>query len=1081
MADETIILKVQLDEGKTNDRLKVLAVDMAKTRQEQRELKKAYDAGLLSEEAYGAKSVEVGKQLRTLSQENTALTKNLDLYNRAVQGVSGSYDQQQAQLSLAQKQYQQLAGSAENTTEETQALSKVIDELRGTLKTTDAGMGLFVRNVGNYGGAIEPLIQQLVKLREEEKTLEAGSAAASKNLQQQAGFLTAAQRAAASAGKSYDEANTAIENYAKGIQPATAELVKLEQEQARLVDTGEEATETVRRIGFQIGKLEKDLKDVAKEAPALGKLGDEAGKASASLDDVAQVAGPLAPAIEKLSAAKEKYAQVVNLAKVATAGETTALGVLKVALIATGIGAIVVLLGSLIAFLTSTSAGTEFLSKKMGALGAVFNVVKNIVVDFGQKIFEAAQNPKQAFTDLVAFIEQNVINRFKSFGVILDAIRNRDLTKLTDGIIQFGTGVENGTAKLKAFTTEIGKAAAEGERLAAARLALERAEDANIDTNKKLLNQVERLKNVRDNEFNTLAVRRKANEDAYKVEMQRESTLAGIAQQRINLLRAEIQQEGGLQRVSRERRQELKTAELELVDIREDAAGKQNELITNRFQLYKEGLDAEKEATEKAAEANRQQLQVEIGLLDIRLQQVRKNSDEELGLLRRKLDAEYRLELAAKDLTVGQKEVADKRYEAERTRLELDAARARAAEVLQIEVGNTAARLATVRQGGAEELALQQRVVENTRRTHLAAIDARQSAEAQAAQRRAIDAQADRQQDDLLYADKLRKLAAFSQQQRNTLDTDRAQNLVDEKTYTDLLYQQQLTALNAQLALARKFGRDTSQIDQQLTDLKIGNLSRVGDKEREQAQQRIQIAEEFGQAAGQIFADTLADQGKTMEDFAAEFLILILDTIEKALIAQVAASTATATTGSLASPQSVLTGGVAGFAQAAILTAGITAAAGIAKAIIRQALSTPSGAKFEQGGVTQVSGRVSGPRHAQGGIQLWHRSGAHLGEMEGGETILVPGVWQSPLLRTFASLLNQAGGGKALVAGRHMALGGVTAAPAVVRDYLRSGADVIDYDALAHSLAKVKIYTKTQDVKAALDGLAYTEQVLAKD
>ncbi|MDO7849908.1 hypothetical protein Q5H92_26350 [Hymenobacter sp. M29] len=58
----------------------------------------------------------------------------------------------------------------------------------------------------------------------------------------------------------------------------------------------------------------------------------------------------------------------------------------------------------------------------------------------------------------------------------------------------------------------------------------------------------------------------------------------------------------------------------------------------------------------------------------------------------------------------------------------------------------------------------------------------------------------------------------------------------------------------------------------------------------------------------------------------------------------------------------------------AIIVAGATVASGVfaAKAL---------GDTFADGGV------VDGPRHAQGGVQLWHQSGAHLGEMEGGEHI----------------------------------------------------------------------------------------------
>ena len=515
------------------------------------------------------------------------------------------------------------------------------------------------------------------------------------------------------------------------------------------------------------------------------------------------------------------------------------------------------------------------------------------------------------------------------------------------------------------------------------------------------------LKNIRDNEFNTLAVRRKANEDAYKVEKQREDTLAELARRRIELLRRQIELDGGRQKVSRERYQELKEAENELSDIQEDAAGKQNELITNRYQLAKEGQDAEKERAEKVAEANRAQLQVAIGLLDVQLQTVRKNSDEELSILRKKLALQYQLELAAKGLTVGQKRLADAKYEAEKVKLETDAARARAVEVLQIEVQGIAARLAAVARGGAEELALQQQQIETQRTQQLRAIDRTLSDEAQAAQRRAINAAADRQQDDLLYADKLRKLDTFQQQQRNQLETDRARGVVDDKQYQDLLYQQQVAALTARLALAKKFGQDTTDLQQQLDDAEIGRLQQVGERERAQYQQRVELAKAFGAQVGEVFAATLTEQGKTLESFVGEVLVLILDMLEKQMIAQVSAATLTATAGSLASPESIATAGVAGLAKAVILTAAITAAFGVAKAAIRAGTSQPSGTKFAEGGV------VYGPSHAQGGVQLYHRSGAHLGEMEGEEIILNKNVYRSPALRQIASAINVVAGGRA--------------------------------------------------------------------
>lgn len=60
-----------------------------------------------------------------------------------------------------------------------------------------------------------------------------------------------------------------------------------------------------------------------------------------------------------------------------------ALKILKFALIATGIGAIVVVLGSLVAMLANTQSGTDKVSQVMAALGAAFNVIIDRVSQFG--------------------------------------------------------------------------------------------------------------------------------------------------------------------------------------------------------------------------------------------------------------------------------------------------------------------------------------------------------------------------------------------------------------------------------------------------------------------------------------------------------------------------------------------------------------------------------------------------------------------------------------------------------------------------------------------------------------------------
>ena len=85
--------------------------------------------------------------------------------------------------------------------------------------------------------------------------------------------------------------------------------------------------------------------------------------------------------------------RVIKAARILSMAWIRTLGVLKVALISTGIGAIVVVLGSLVAYLTSTIEGADFLNRKLAAVGAVVASVKDVFINFGKTVFDAISNP----------------------------------------------------------------------------------------------------------------------------------------------------------------------------------------------------------------------------------------------------------------------------------------------------------------------------------------------------------------------------------------------------------------------------------------------------------------------------------------------------------------------------------------------------------------------------------------------------------------------------------------------------------------------------------------------------------------
>ncbi|WP_400190673.1 hypothetical protein [Hymenobacter sp. B81] len=1109
MADETVILRVQLDEAKTQERLQALVLEIEKTRTAQGDLNVARAKGKVTDEEYAKQAVALRQQLKAQTVEQTAHTKNLELYRASVNGVAGSYDQVQNQLTLAQRQFRGLADSSTDSTEETKALSAVIRELRGNLKELDStSLDQHYRNIGNYPkGQMEDFVRELVKLREEEKNLAAGSKELAANQDRQVGFMTAAQRAAAQAGKSYNEASKDIENYARQIQPATAELVQLAQAQSRLVESGEQASESFKKIGFQIGKLEKDIQEVPVETK---KVSDRL----AELDDTTGAFGG------RISGLKDAWTSAKGGFDTATKG----LSGVRVAMLAVPIFAIIAGLTALYAWFTRTQEGADFVERKTKAVSVVFGVLADKIAPLGKALAQVFENPGQAVRDFGQLLVDQVIVRFQALGVLLEAVQNGDLTQLRDGFVQLGTGITDATAKAKALRTELLDAAAAGEDIAREFQRI-RDEERRINVERaQAKKDIEALKLVAEDVTKSTAERLEATREAFALEqrsvaaqlqaqrdrvanMEREATLTNqmtadndaLAEERIKL--AELE-EGSLTRQIElnnklnELRQQA--TERSLADSKayyERLAllaekGSQAELnarigvirAERDAQLAAQGLtanqrrlivtQAEQQISEVRQGFRQAELQARLGQLDLELQSVARNSDEELNLLRRKLDTQRRLELAAKDLTIGQVRLINARAAAEETKLTLDNVRGRAAAALQIEVNNIAARMAFVERGSAQELQLQRDAIERQRQQQIAAIDERASAEERASQERVINARAGQQQEELVYQDRLRGVRAYYQQERNALEEARATGLITEQQYQGTLYEQQRAALVAQRELAVRFGRDTAELDQHLTDLKIANLDRLTDKERDAAQQRAAITAELAQLVGQFFADSVNNAGQALDDFARKAILVLVESVEKAILA----AQIKILTDSFSRPDSVTTFGASGAVRAALIIAATTAATAPIKAL----LSQPSGNKFALGGIPAEGGVVMGPAHAQGGVQLWHKSGAHLGEMEGREIILAKGVYDSPLLRPLASILNVMGGGRPFSGfSRHMALGGVTQS-AFVRDSLSGHPIGLDYDRLAQSLGKVNIYTKTQEVMTSMEKVKYTE-ALSRD
>ena len=166
----------------------------------------------------------------------------------------------------------------------------------------------------------------------------------------------------------------------------------------------------------------KDLKQGAREAKQAVQDFDNA--TTAVLDDVTALFGSSMKEIStSLSTVKGGLLSFSAALKASTQGTSLfskALGVLKVALAATGIGAIIAVLGSLVAYFTKSQRGANQLSIAVNQIGQAFKTVMDYAVKMGEGIVNAFRKPKETFQSLWKFITDGEYRKNAISGVVDD-------------------------------------------------------------------------------------------------------------------------------------------------------------------------------------------------------------------------------------------------------------------------------------------------------------------------------------------------------------------------------------------------------------------------------------------------------------------------------------------------------------------------------------------------------------------------------------------------------------------------------------------------------------------------------------
>ena len=353
---------------------------------------------------------------------------------------------------------------------------------------------------------------------------------------------------------------------------------------------------------------------------------------------------------EDLKETKGDLSGVENLADKATGGlisgfkgvTSTIGGVVKgfktmrMAIIATGIGALVLAVSSLIAAFTSSEEGANKFNKILGVLGAVIDNFIDLLADLGEALIDAFENPKEALLSFSELLKNQVVNRVQGLIELLPAL-GKAIKLVFEGefseagkvavnaVGKVALGVENVTEKIEAATQATKDFIAENIKDAegAARVADMRAKATKLEREllverSKLESEIAnlRLKSRQEEEFGA-ETRKQALLDAQKLEdqlLQKETEVLKLrrdaqveentfARSSVENLDKEAQAIAAVNRIAATRANQQRTTQRELNTLNKQIAAENKRIANEKKAQDDAAAKREQEALEAAQKA----------------------------------------------------------------------------------------------------------------------------------------------------------------------------------------------------------------------------------------------------------------------------------------------------------------------------------------------------------------------------------------------------------------------------------------------------------------------------------------------
>lgn len=523
----------------------------------------------------------------------------------------------------------------------------------------------------------------------------------------------------------------------------------------------------------------------------------------------------------------------------ATSGVTKALKLLKVALVSTGIGAIVVALGSLVSYLSQTQVGIELANKVMASLGATVNVLIDRLSMLGSALVNLfTGNFKQAGEDAINIFKgmgSEIVEETKLAWELADVLNEIDKREVMLSMSRAANRAEIEKLKKAADDTTLSTQ----ERIKAAERAAKIEQD-----DLKIQTQLAEARLA-----NSLGFTQMNDEVRKLIEQIKEGDVTAD----------EVISKLGLSQSTIEDLKEFREQYVQLQELQEDSYGRQTELQNTLNSIRQEGADKTKELREKELEEVRKAEDAMLALVkdgrQKQTQEIEYEYSRQIEDLRTRLSTETDLTSKAREAINTQIEALEKQKQ--------DALQKLSDEELQKEIDDRQklieAQLASVEEGSRQEYDLKLEQLQAQREAELADKELTEEMKA------AIEAKYRKQQQDLTDQFKAEVRQKQQEEMQMRMENEIMQLQQSGASELEILQEQASQKLELLNSIQQQEGESEQeflnrklQANQEYIDAKKA----IADKEVEIEQVKFQAIETITSGLSSAF-ETLGENNKT--------------------------------------------------------------------------------------------------------------------------------------------------------------------------------------------------------------------------